>query len=113
MSKTDLVPTYYDGEPQHLPPSSPPLIRSECHAIKKQGRGWFGNNGRIFILFSPPPPPPPDSISTKFANVRDESVCVQETTMDNYVDRYNSAIAIINAYTPANLDQQPLNVSFY
>ena len=60
----------------------------------------FMSNGKIFVIFAAPPLPP---ISSKFGNVRDESICVQVGTMDDYVMRIKRAVVIIKAYTPARL----------
>jgi len=95
-----LVATYYDGEAQHLPASRPPLTRAECRALKKEGRGLFQRHGTIFVLYGPPPLPP---ASSKVGNLRDESTCVEEPTMQRYVEGYPGARAIIRAWKPLRL----------
>lgn len=50
LAKTDLVPTYFDGESRQL--AIPRYyVREDCWAMKAQGDGGFVDHGRAFVIY--------------------------------------------------------------
>jgi len=68
MAKTDLVPTYIDGQPQDGKPYCE-YRRLECREMKKRGEGLFQRHGKIFVIYKPLAKPPADQ-SSAFSLVR-------------------------------------------
>jgi len=54
VSKTELVPIYYDGQDRSQPPAQA-LSREEIKRRRKAGEldGWYQCNGRLFVIYVP------------------------------------------------------------